>query len=297
MKSKIELKKMLADSSIKTLDYLEQLLVDKHDEENTNLMILIRSNLNSVEKVHTSGVSNYDDYQRGLNQVSVNILKIIDTLPDNYFSTDTKERKTNDVNTYEIEVLSLLRALADIEIKESDSTNAAVNAYLNSKRHLLAIQAIRMINQNNVSISSLEYSLIANAFFRNVDPVKAEEIYKKAIESIDEYSDTAQSKIRAIRAYANFLYNINRTTDAAKQYESAILEGNTEADNIENGYTLQMLFSNECDSQDYERAVKTYKKAKDYLLKIGNSQVRSYQLNFLETVWNNKKVPPNYSRP
>ena len=79
-----------------------------------------------------------------------------------------------------------------------------------------------------------------------------------AIENIDEFTDSVMGKLNAIRGYANFLYAINRFEDAAKQLESAVLEGDGETENVTNGYTFQLKFANECDIQYYENAMHNF---------------------------------------
>ena len=297
MKSRIELKKEITKSSMKTIELLEKILAEKEDSTFVNLLIVIKSDLNKTIELDISGVSDKDDYRRGINRVNVNILKIIDDLPSHYFDEQEEVSGTKEYDKDASEISSLIRELSELEIREADSNNQNTKGYINSKRHIIAIQVIRMIEQTQVSISSLEYSLIAYSFYRSVDIIKAEQIYKKAIGNIDVYTDSAQSKINAMRSYANFLYNISRYNDGAKQYESAILEGDTETSNVINGYTYQSKFANESDIPNYENALISYKTAKEFYMKIRNNIVRNHNLNDLATIWNSKNIPPSYSRP
>lgn len=295
MPSKREIKKMITDDLARAIQDTEKIVGNR--EEIFNLLLLLKRELNETEHLHRAGASDYDTYRRGMNQISLNLLKIIDDLPVDSFSEAAPDKGDREYSQIETDIAALIREITELEIREADSENHAVKGYINGKRHVVAIQALRTITQHRVSLSSLELSVVAYAFFRSVDLVKAEQIYQMAIENIDADADSAQNKIVAIRSYANFLYNTNRHEDGAKQYEAAVLKGNGEIDNVTNGYTFQMKFSNECDAQDYNSAIQSYKRAKDYFRAIGTGSVRAYNLGILEQAWNSKGIPPDYSRP
>lgn len=295
MSSKREIKKMITDDLARAIQETEEIVGNREDM--FNLLLLLKRELNETEHLHRAGTSDYDTYRRGMNQISLNLLKIIDDLPEDSFSDGTPDKGEREYSQVETDLAALIREITELEIREADSDNHAVKGYINGKRHVVAIQALRTITQHRVSLSSLELSVVAYAFFRNVDLVKAEQIYRMAIENIDEYTDSAQNKIVAMRSYANFLYNINHHEDGAKQYEAAVLKGNGEIDNVTNGYTFLMKFGNECDAQNYSGAIQSYQRAKDYFRAIGNGSVRAYNLSSLEQAWNNKRIPPDFSRP
>jgi hypothetical protein len=48
---------------------------------------------------------------------------------------------------------------------------------------------------------------------------------------------------------------------------------------------------------NFDEALKSYKKAKEYILNIQNKIVQRYNIDALEHAWNNKQLPPVYSRP
>lgn len=297
MSSRIELKQLITEDTLLAMGKLENLLTEKEDKEFINILLVIKGNYNELEKNNRSGIVGIEDYHREINRINLNVLKIMDDIPAFYFDKPSEHQADEEFSRSEFEIAALIRELGELEIREAELFQPNSKGYINSKRHIIAMQLVRMIEKTKVSVSSLEYSMIAYSFYRNVDIVKAEQMYKKAIENIDSYADSAQSKINAIRSYANFLYNINRFEDGAKQYESALLEGDTEANNFINGFTYQMKFANECGIADYNSAVISYKKAKEYYLNIKNSSNRLHNLNGLSNVWDAQNMPPGFIKP
>jgi tetratricopeptide (TPR) repeat protein len=301
MKSRIEIKQMIAAKPKEALEYLESLVDQQKNTEITNVLILIQSELNEIEQMNLSGTSSYDEYRRGMNRINLNILKIVDDLPDGYFETVQDKKSAKDTH-YEIDqtrmqVSTLIRDLVDIGIQDVNYANPTISGFLNSKRHIITNQVVRLVEKSGLSISGAEYLVIANALHSLMDNVKAEQFFKRAIENIDEYTDSAISKINVIRSYADFLYRINRAADGAKQYATALVQGTMDEDYLINGYTYQMKFYNEADIQNYGIAIEDYKMAKSFYQQVGNSMVRNYNLNALENTWNSKNIPATYSRP
>ncbi len=279
-------------------------LISKHkDDQLTNTLIVIRGDLVDIERMYQIHVSDYDEYRRGLNKINLNLLKVIDDLPDQYFQESSRSERPETVTSVptdeiRLQISALIKEILDINIQEiQTSNNSYIASILNHKRHIVLNQIVRLIESNKISIAGTEYMAIALAYNSILDMLKAEQYFKRGIENIDEYTDSAFSKIYIIRSYADFLYRNNRYSDGAKQYESAILQVQGDADNIVNGYTYQMKFVNESDIQDYEEAVKSYKKAKEYYLNIKNKIAQRYNMEQLENAWNAKQVPSVYSRP
>lgn len=303
MKSRTEVKRMITSNSMEVLEYLEKLIEGKEDEGMINTLIMMRSDLVDIERTHQRNLSDYDEYRRGLNKVNLNILKVIDDLPDQYFNEQVEPEPQQVTTTIvssqlRLQVANLVKDLLDISIQENQpNNNAYIGGFLNHKRHVILSQIIRLVEENKLSIAGTEYLAIANAYNSILDTTKAEQYFKRGIENIDEYADSAFSKIFIIRSYADFLYRNNRHSDGAKQYESAVLEGQGDMDSVINGYTYQMKFVNECDVMNYDEALKAYKKAKEYILNIQNKIVQRYNIDALEHAWNNKQLPPVYSRP
>ncbi len=301
--NKAELKRMITSSSMETLDSLVG-LVNKHQEEAqlANTLIVIRGDLVDIERMYQVQVSDYDEYRRGLNKINLNLLKIIDDLPNQYFEESSESElrvdKTSVItDQLRLQVSTLIRDILDINIQENQIGNAYIASILNHKRHIILSQIVRLIESNNISVAGAEYMAIALAYSSVLDMLKAEQYFKRGIENIDEYTDSAFSKLYIIRSYADFLYRNNRYSDGAKQYESAILQVQGDTDNIMNGYTYQMKFVNECDIQAYEEALKSYQKSKDYYSNVENKAAKKYNMEQLEDAWNTKQVPPFYSRP
>lgn len=304
MNSRIQLKQLITKNPMQALKQIEALLSDQEDQELFNVLIVLKSELIRIEQSQKTGTIDNDEYRRQLNRINLNIISLIDDLPDGYLDQPPEADENPELSRFSLIVADLIRELGKLDIQEAKAlavptqpATTPVFIQINRQRHIIALQAIRLIEQERLSISSLEYAQIAQAFYRNVDVIKSEQIYKKAIRNVDEYTDSASSKIAVIRGYAQFLYNIGRPKEGERQYESAILEGISETDNVNNGQTYQMRFANECDIPDYDSALISYKKAKEYFIKINNNFTRNYNLTALESAWNEKKVPPNYSRP
>lgn len=305
MKSKVEVKKMIVESASEVLNYLEELTSNENDAAIFNLILTIKSELSDLNKLKLGGNISLEEYRRILSKIRLNILNITEEIPDRYFSRKEEEAGSNaaifqNENIY-IEVFSLIRQLADIRIQEINADSSpsaeALHSHLNSSRHILVNQIIKLVEVKQFSLSSVEYRIIAEAFQAVYDNVKAEEYFKRAIETIDEYTDSTNSKIVAIRSYAGFLYLMNKPEEGAKQFASAILNNTNDISNNFNGYTFQMQFANEVDVGNYDLAIECYKKAKAYYLKIGNIGVRDRNLSSLENTWNYKNMPTSFSKP
>lgn len=297
MKSRIEIKRMIESNPMNALDYLIDNLDEDANREFFNTAIVIKSDLVKTNKMQTLGLISFEENRRRQTQVNVNIIDIIDRIPDEFFSLSQSSLKYIPINEGYLHVASLIRKLANIKIEYTTAKDEFAKGFYTGKRHLIATQAASLVERNNIEVSSLEYMTIAEAFHLSVDNIKAEELFKKAILNINEYSDSALIKIVIIRSYANFLYQINRPHDGANQYETAILKNLSSEANILNGYTYQMKFRNDSEIHDFDTAVESYEKAKEFYLKIDNKSIQRHNIKNLEKAWDSFQMPHNLSRP
>lgn len=302
MKTNTEIKRMISVDIDAALDYLESLFANDNDA--FNMLIVIRSDLKQTEKLKLIG----DDaqYRMNLNRINLSLLKIIDDLPDSSVrrSENTESTAMDVVFQQEKRFLSftLLKELWDLNLHETEARainpdNQLLFSQMNSKRQIIVNNIIWLLEAYHLTVSSAEYLHIASALNGVYDNVKAEKYYKKAIEIIDEYTDSFSSKITAIRGYANFLYQMNRPEEGAKQYDSAIFESNNDVDNFTNAFTYQGKFLDEASLKNYENAVDAYKKSKNHYAKINNIGVSQYNMRLLENLWNSTQMPSSFSRP
>ena len=237
----------------------------------------------------------YDDYARKSTQVRLNVLNLINDIPNRYFESKviskSIENFTTDNNYTFLTISKLIRELVDIEAEYSlNQDEILVRTNLNNKRTVLVNQVTKLIHAHQFSLSGIEYQVIANAFYAVSDYDKASEFYQKAIKSIDEFTESAVTKITSIRNYANFLFKINQIEAATKQYETAILNVNSSQANLQNGRTLQMQFVNQIEHRMVEAAVDSFRLAKQSYSKIENPTRRNSLIIDLKTIWLNSHV-------
>jgi tetratricopeptide (TPR) repeat protein len=232
----------------------------------------------------------YEDYNRKLTQVKLNILNLIDDIPNHFFEQKTNiksiENFTIDNNYTFLTISKLIRELVDIAAAyRLNQEESIIRANLNNKRTVLVNQVTKLINTHQFSLSGIEYQVVADAFYAISDYDNAQEFYRKGIESIDKYTESAVSKISSIRNYANFLFNINEKEKGAKQYETAILAVNSTQANVQNGRTYQMQFVNQLEHRMIEPAVESFKLARNYYSKVENPTNRNLLIRDLKTIW------------
>lgn len=295
MKTKFEVKQLIQDNLNDVFDYLETVLTEKAESDFVNAVFLLKSTFKQTEKLNNLGTMTYDDYIRKLTQIKLNILNLIDDIPNRFFeqksSSKTIENFTIDHNYTFLTISKLIRELVDIAAAYSLNRNESlVRANLNNKRTILVNQVTKLINTHQFSLSGIEYQAIADAFYAISDYDKAQEFYEKGIESIDKYTESAVSKISSIRNYANFLFKINQIEKGIKQYETAILSVNSTQANLQNGQTFQMQFINQVEHRMVEAAVESFKTAKAYYSKIENPTNRNLLIRDLKTIWLNSHV-------
>jgi tetratricopeptide (TPR) repeat protein len=290
MKSKFEVKQLIQDNLNDVFDYLEAEIVAKADEDFVNSTLLLKSTFKETERLNNLGVMSYEDYNRKLTQVKLNILNLIDDIPNHFFEQKTNiksiENFTIDNNYTFLTISKLIRELVDIAAAyRLNQEESIIRANLNNKRTVLVNQVTKLINTHQFSLSGIEYQVVADAFYAISDYDNAQEFYRKGIESIDKYTESAVSKISSIRNYANFLFNINEKEKGAKQYETAILAVNSTQANVQNGRTYQMQFVNQVEHRMIEPAVESFKLAKDYYSKVENPTNRNLLIRDLKTIW------------
>lgn len=298
--TRIELKRMIENNHLDLLNKLSELVDDSKDKRLQNLILLVKNNFIKLNDDEIKGIINPAEYSIQLNKVKVNTLSIIDELPDDLFDKNVKKRiesHTIHSNNISLHISNLIRELFEINIKELEVGNKQILPTLNSKRGLLVNQIVHLIEKNNHQLSGAEYQIIAESFHKIFDNVKAEQYYEKAISTINEYTDSAMSKITIIRGYADFLYRINKPETGAYQYKSAILEDFSDDGNAINGYTLQMEFNNEVGLNKFDRAIEVYKNAKRHYMSIRNENLKNHYMSLLHEAWNSKLIPFNYTRP
>lgn len=298
MITKLELKKMIALRDKIGLDKLEEILEKRPNKDEYNNFLIIRGEQSEIEKQNKLNITSAEDYQRGINRTYLNLLNVVDNLSDNEFEVIQAPKVNIDEPSSHREGISeLVRELVEIDIREAQSQSAGVNSYLHSKRQVVAYQIVRMIEESGLVLSVQENITVAAALHRIMDNTRADQFYKRGINNVDVYTDSVIGKISAIRAYADFLYRTNRPEDGAKQYETAVLQGNSDEIFLFNGYTMQMKFVNEADMQQYNLAVEAYKEAKKNYLQVGNAMIKNFNLNNLQAAWDGKFIPQSFSRP
>ena len=306
MQSKIDLKKQIGKKSDDILDYLENLLED--DNTILNLILTIKSNFSHIKSQNMQGLLSFEDYNRSMTKIRLNILDIIDELPDKYFivkkendlEAEKKEvRAESEVAFFEIS--KLIRDLAQINIERSklqDSfSDLLAIKHTNIQKQIINDQIIKFTEIYNITLSVSEYTLIADVFRSISDYTKAEVYYKKAINNTDVYTDSVVAKITAIRGYALFLYQINRPGEGLAQVQSAILEGESQQAQILNGTTYLLIFNKEARMKNYEPAIVAYAKAKACFSKVNDATVRRNHLIELGNAWINNNIPRTYEKP
>ena len=313
MNTRTDIKKMISPDAKVALDYLVTVVDAANDKDMENALIVIKSELETVNRNNVLGTIQADEFQTKLNQININILKIIDYLPDSYLNASNapsaaavptiRGKDDSDLQSNRIYVSGLLRELADLEISNAKdhtevnySANFALNSWYNTKRQILVNQIIWFLESTHTSVSGSEYVNIGRALVSVFDDSKGEQYYKRAIATIDVYTDSVTSKLAAIRSYADFLYRKGRPDEGAKQYDSSIMQGEDATTNALNGYTRQMQFSSEWDVQNFTAANSAADAAKMYYNKILNTGSRNYWMGLLNTAINSKK-PPSSNAP
>lgn len=305
MKSKIDVKRMLVKNSMEALSYLDELISEEKSVQLQNLIFITKGDLVDLAASKTAGTISHEEHSRDMSRIRLNILNIIEEVPDRLFSTEAADenvtRTVQENHSVFIETLSLIRQLADLRVEEfkyfNDQNRDAIYSHMNTSRHILVNQIVKLVEMNNFTLSSAEYRVIADAFQGVFDNVKAEEYYKRAIETIDEYTDSANSKVVAARSYATYLYSVNKVEEGAQQFKAAILNNPNDLGNTLNGYTYQLKFAAEADLGLIDHAIISYKKAKEYYNLIINPYYKTMQLQTLEKTWAAKPNMANYTRP
>lgn len=305
MKSKIEVKRMLVKSPMEALDYLDELMGEEKSAQLQKLIFVTQGDLADLSASKIAGSISHEEHSRDMSRIRLNILNIIEEIPDRLFFTETTEadssRTVQEHQNVFIETLSLIRQLANLKVEEfnhlSNPNRDIVYGHMNTNRHILVNQIVKLVEINNFTLSSAEYRVIAEALQNVFDNVKAEEYYKRAIETIDEYTDSANSKVVAARSYAAYLYSTNRIEEGAKQFKAAILSNTNDLGNNLNGYTYQAKFALEADLGLIDHAIISYTKAKEYYNLLINPFYRASQLQILEKTWTSKPNVANYKRP
>ncbi len=310
MNTKTDIKKMISPDAKVALDYLVTVVDAANDKDMENALIIIRTELETVSRNNVLGTIQADEFQTKLNQININILKIIDYLPDSYLNAINtpsaaaivSSTKGNDESSpsNRLIVSAFLRELLDLEIQNAEdhtdanyANNFNLNSWYNTKRQTLVNQIIWFLESTHTTVSSSEYLNIARALVSVFDDTKAEQYFKRAISTIDVYTDSVTSKLTAVRSYANFLYTKGRSEEGAKQYDSAIMQGEDGTTYSLNGYTRQMQFGSEWEVQNFTAANIAADAAKNYYNKINYVGTRNYWLNLLSTTVNAKKPQPS----
>lgn len=308
MKSKVEIKKMIINDPMETLVYLEELIRSNKHVKIHNLIFTLKSELYTLEKQNMSGALPFDEFSRLQSRINLNILNIIEQIPDNLFARGKSDQsqsskpavKINNPTAF-IEVLSLIRKLSEVRIKELELQNIpnpeGLFSQLNTNRHIILNQIIKLVELHDYTLSSVEYRVIAEGFQAVFDNIKAAEYYRKAIDTIDEYTDSTNSQIVAIRCYAAFLYSVNRSYEGSMQFEAALLNNTNDEANIFNGYTRQMQFITECNMGDFNKAFHALTEAKKYYSAIINPMFKQQNLSNLEQAWNMSPLVGKYVYP
>jgi tetratricopeptide (TPR) repeat protein len=302
MKSKFEVKQLIQDDLNDVFGYLEEILTTKNEGDFINSIILLKSTFKETQRLNNLGVMNYEDYNRKITQVKLNILNLIDDIPNHLFEQKTNttsfENLTIDNNYTFLTISKLIRELIDVAAAyRLNQEESLIRANLNNKRTVLVNQVTKLINTYQFSLSGIEYQVIADAFYAISDYDKAQEFYQKGIENIDKYTESAVSKISSIRNYANFLFKINQIEKGKKQYETAILAVDSTQANIQNGQTYQMQFMNQLEHRMVEPAVESFKLARAYYLKVENPTNRNLLVRDLKTIWFNSPVLAGIQMP
>jgi tetratricopeptide (TPR) repeat protein len=302
-KTNTEIKRMISTDIDAALDYLETLFVN--DNDSFNMLMVVRGDLKETEKLKLIGDDN--QYRMNLNRINLSLLKIVDDLPDasvkNSEKTDNAQDDVVVQQEKRILAFNLNKELWDLTIYETEARASFPDNYptlfsnFNGKRQILVNNIIWLLEAYHLTVSTAEYMNIASALNSVYDTIKAEKYYKKAIEIIDEYTDSYISKITAIRSYANFLYQMNRPLEGAKQYESAIAECKNDADYLTNGYTYQLRFVAESSVKNYDKAIEAYKKAKEHYEKISYGTKSQNNIKVLENAWKAAQIPTTYKQP
>ncbi len=309
MNSRIDIKKMISPDAKVALDYLITVVDVAKDKDLENALIVIQTELETANRNNVVGALLGDEFQTKLNQININILKIIDYLPDAYLNASntpssaamvptTNGKDDADTKNNRVYVSSLIRELVEIEITNARehtevnyAANFSLNSWYNTKRQVLVNQIIWFLESTHTTVSGSEYVNIARALVSVFDDNKGEQYYKKAISTIDVYTDSVTSKLAAVRSYADFLYRKGRADEGRKQFDSAIMQGEDGTTYALNGYTKQMQFNSEWDLQNFDAANKAIDEAKTFYNKIQNISSRNYWLNLLNTTVNAKKPP------
>jgi tetratricopeptide (TPR) repeat protein len=302
-KTNTEIKRMIGADIDAALDYLETLLAN--DNDSFNMLMVVRGDLKETEKLKLIG----DDaqYRMNLNRINLSLLRIVDDLPDSSVkNSENTNNSTPDDTVFQhekrLQVFTVLKELWDLNISETKARaevpdNQALFSNFNSKRQIIVNNAIWLLEVYHLTVSTPEYMNIAFALNSVYDTVKAEKYYKKAIEIIDEYTDSFASKVSAIRGYAYFLYQMNRPEEGAKQYESAVIEGKNDVVYFTNGYTYQQIFNAEAGAKNHEKALDAYKKAKQNYEKISYGSKNKNNLTLLENAWKTAQMPATFKQP
>jgi tetratricopeptide (TPR) repeat protein len=299
MKSKETIKGLIVKKPQEALEYLAEVVDRKEDTATFNAVLLIESQLSDLNNHNMQGTIALDDFTLGIQKIRNNILNVIEQAGDQYFSEEETEIIEHKDMATLFQVFALLRDLLELKINEAlllADPVPSIGSYTNVKRHIILNQIIKLLRYSNIELSSVEYRVIAEAFQGLSDDIKAEEYFKKALNVIDEFTDSTNSKIVAIRSYGNFLYAKGKSAEGLKQYQSAIIDGTSQEVMTFNGYTYRLIFGQEADFGHYEVALEFYKKAVECFNKITNPTLRNNSLNALNAAWEAKKMPATMKR-
>ena len=114
-------------------------------------------------------------------------------------------------------------------------------------------------------LSTIEYYSVANAFVKNLNPERAEEMFLKAIEA----SQTPREKALALRGYANFLMSNGLPERARTAYADALSASRESSSNYTSAVLLDRYYTHinwayyELVQQECSRAREQLKEASD----------------------------------
>lgn len=294
-KSKEEILDLLNSDPGSAIDEILDLLNDNPDFSNLSTEFLAdKVQYNSVEQDWRNGQITYETRRIYLNKVNLNLINKVRKLPSHIFGEFEGEEIAPDEDNIKTQIGLLTREISELGIRLSQEMNPDSQSWIRAKRHLVATQALGLIDQYKVQVSTLEYNLLAGAFQENHDYEKAEELYKRGVGNIHKYTDSVMAKITTTRNYAGFLFSQNRAEDGVKELSGAMLEGNTDFEYSINGYTCQVKFGYEWESQLFEDAKASYVKALEFFEDILNPVTRNFNISNLKNFANHKNVPDDF---
>ncbi len=305
--AKSELKEMLKAGRVKGV--LDQLLeITKEDRfrdiEDEAFGLSRRYDRNEHAR-KIEGTINQEEYSLELNKIESALLKVVNSLPDDYKVTSAAEQVgKEEEQSLRFQLNSLVKDIIDVNgvqyemdlvpPAERDLYYYRKSGYLNEKRTFLASQAFWVMEKIPNMVSDKEYNIVARSLYSAFDIFNSEKYYQKAIEvSKEEFN-----KIFNIRSYADFLYLVGRNPEGADQYKKALqlLPSSNDYSRAINGYTYQMWFVNETMSGNTDEAQNIYNQAKQEYESITSTGSRNHWLHSLLMEWN-RLMPPDTPAP